>query len=87
MDNTLDQVARFLRQELEISDELIPVILHQCGESPNRLPVVLWQHQLINLTQLDQLCEWLERHVATACEQQVDNQLHSDQCLSMPTAA
>jgi hypothetical protein len=82
----LYHIAQFLREDLKVSEEMIPTILHYCGKSPNRLPVVLWQYRLIDLTQLDLLCDWLDRHVNGPCDPQAANNLTSgDQpsCLSV----
>jgi hypothetical protein len=54
------QLIQFLRDELHISTDSIHQIVAQC-QNLNRLPVILWQQKLVTLTQLDRVCDWLER--------------------------
>jgi len=64
MDNSLSHITRFLKDELQIPDERIPLILQQCGATLHRLPVILWQQRLMNLSQIDDLCEWLAQQTS-----------------------
>ncbi len=66
MDANFNQIAHFLRHNLQIPEEQIPTILQQCGSTPSRLLIVLWQNQLVSLTQIDDLCDWLAQHRATS---------------------
>lgn len=53
------QLAQFLKNELEIPEDAIPVVLEQC-KNMKRLPVILWQQKLLSVAQLDRLFAWLE---------------------------
>lgn len=53
-------LINFLQAELSIPVETIPGVLEQCGSRLDRLPVVLWQQRLVNLSQLDRLFVWLD---------------------------
>ncbi len=61
------QLIRFLQDELAIPAEVIPTILQKC-QNLNRLPVVLWQHKLVTIAQLDRVFQWLERQNVTRYE-------------------
>lgn len=52
----------FLQQDLAIPPHSIPTVLQFCEQTPNRLPVILWQNKLVNLSQLDQIFAWLEQY-------------------------
>lgn len=62
MNSQTSCITRFLREELAIPGDIIPRILEQ-SKKPSRLPVILWQERLVNLTQLDLLITWLERYL------------------------
>ncbi|MBL1178609.1 DUF2949 domain-containing protein [Pantanalinema sp. GBBB05] len=53
------QLKDFLKEELAIPADSIPLVLQHCAKTPHRLPVVLWQHRLITLSQLDRIFTWL----------------------------
>lgn len=53
------QLIRFLKEDLAIPAEAIPVVLQKC-QNLNRLPVILWQHKLVTIAELDQVFHWLE---------------------------
>jgi hypothetical protein len=53
------QLLHFFRDELAIPGEVIPAVLQKC-QNLNRLPVVLWQHKLVTLAELDRVFLWLE---------------------------
>lgn len=56
----LFRLIRFLRKELSIPRASIAVALRQGENTPNLLPIVLWQYGLVTLEQLDQIFDWLE---------------------------
>lgn len=49
----------FLRTDIAISDTDLQLALRHPEQSPNVLPMILWQYGLITLSQLDQIFEWL----------------------------
>jgi hypothetical protein len=58
------QLTRFLKEDLAVPAEIIPVVLQKC-QNLNRLPVILWQHKLVTIAELDRVFQWLERqHLA-----------------------
>lgn len=61
--SSTQQLIHFLQEELAIPTESIDVILQQCEQIPQRLPVVLWQQRLIGLGQVDRLLLWLENYI------------------------
>lgn len=61
-----NQLVRFLQEDLLIPSDSIPLVLQSCEQTPNRLPVILWQHKLVKLSQLDQIFNWLEGYTATS---------------------
>lgn len=54
------QFLQFLESDLAIPADAIALALRQGQETPNQLPMVLWQHGLITLEQLDRIFDWLE---------------------------
>jgi hypothetical protein len=50
----------FLLQDLAIPAAGISLALRHVEQTPNLLPMVLWQYGLVTLTQLDQIFDWLE---------------------------
>ncbi|MGG6266721.1 DUF2949 domain-containing protein [Leptolyngbya sp. AN03gr2] len=53
------RLIQFLTDELKVSSNSIALALQQCEQSPNLLPIVLWQYGLINLTELEQTFDWM----------------------------
>ncbi|GAP95861.1 DUF2949 domain-containing protein [Leptolyngbya sp. NIES-2104] len=53
------RLIQFLTDELNVSSNSIALALQQCEQSPNLLPIVLWQYGLINLTELEQIFDWM----------------------------
>lgn len=61
MKPTLQQrLIRYLQEELSIPKESIAVALRQEVQTPNLLPMVLWQYGLVTIDQLDKIFDWLE---------------------------
>ncbi|MBD2677693.1 DUF2949 domain-containing protein [Nostoc paludosum FACHB-159] len=56
----INQLVNFLEKELAISDKAISLALQHCEQTPNFLPMTLWQYGLITLDQLAQIFDWLE---------------------------
>lgn len=54
------QLVHFLEAELGISDGAISLALRHCEQTPNFLPITLWQYGLVTLDQLTQIFDWLE---------------------------
>jgi len=52
-------LIQFLTDELHVSSNSIALALQQCEQSPNLLPIVLWQYGLITLTELEQTFDWM----------------------------
>lgn len=59
-----NQLIDFLQDDLAVPAETIPVILQKC-QNLNRLPVILWQHKLVTIAELDRVFQWLEGHNIT----------------------
>ncbi len=57
----LDQLISFMREDLAIPAASIKLALRQVEQTPNLLPMMLWQYGLITLTQLDRIFDWLEK--------------------------
>ena len=55
-----EKLIQFLQEELRISPEQIGLALRCVQQSPNQLPMSLWQYGLINTWQLEQIFDWLE---------------------------
>lgn len=54
------QLVHFLEEDLGISDGAISLALRHCEQTPNFLPITLWQYGLVTLDQLTQIFDWLE---------------------------
>lgn len=52
------KLISFLEHELELPTAEIRLALDHCDE-PADLPMVLWQYGLVNLSQLDQIFDWM----------------------------
>jgi hypothetical protein len=55
------QFISFLAEELAIPVEAITLALKHCEQNPDFLPMILWQYGLVNLDQLSQIFDWLEK--------------------------
>lgn len=64
------QLTRFLQDDLAVPAEVIPIILQKC-QNLNRLPVILWQHKLVTIAELDRVFHWLEGQHPTRYEMMV----------------
>lgn len=54
------QLINFLREELAVPAAAIAIALRQPDQSPNLIPMILWQYGLITLEQLDRVFDWME---------------------------
>ena len=52
-------LLQFLQNELAVSEESIASALQQSNQDTSLFPIVLWQHGLITLEQLDQAFDLL----------------------------
>jgi Protein of unknown function (DUF2949) len=60
MKNTIGrEFLHFLQTDLAIPATDLQLALQQSEQTPNVLPMILWQYGLITLSQLDQIFEWL----------------------------
>jgi hypothetical protein len=55
------QLVRFLAEELAIPVEAISLALKRCEQTPNFLPMILWQYGLVSLDQLSQIFDWMDK--------------------------
>lgn len=58
--NVLPQLIHFLQEDLGISAPSVQLALRHSDETPNLLPMVLWQYGLVSLEQVDRIFDWLE---------------------------
>jgi hypothetical protein len=56
----LQKLIRFLRDELAIPSASIDLAVRHHPDTPNILPMILWQYGLVTLDQLDRIFDWLE---------------------------
>ncbi|HEY9878241.1 MAG TPA: DUF2949 domain-containing protein [Leptolyngbyaceae cyanobacterium] len=57
----LNQLIDFLRETLAVPADHIALGLRQVENSPNLLPMALWQYGLVSLDQLNQIFDWMEQ--------------------------
>ncbi|MEI6381944.1 MAG: DUF2949 domain-containing protein [Cyanobacteriota bacterium ELA615] len=55
-----EKLIQFLQQDLALSIDQINLALRNVQETPNQLPMILWQYGLINLEELDKIFDWLD---------------------------
>lgn len=60
MTTSLQRLIRFLQDDLAIPSASIDLAVRQGEQTPNQLPMLLWQYGLVTLEQLDQIFDWLE---------------------------
>jgi hypothetical protein len=61
-----EKFVQFLQQDLGVSGEQIELAQRHLRETPDQLPMILWQYGLISLGQLDQIFDWLEAVMSVA---------------------
>ena len=59
----IPQVANFLRQNLNLSDDSVQLALKQSQSDYGSLPIVLWQYGLVTLPELDRVYDWFESYI------------------------
>ena len=52
------KLINFLTEELKIPAKSVNLALRQIPETPEQLPMMLWQYGLISLKQLELLWDW-----------------------------
>jgi hypothetical protein len=55
-----EKFVQFLHQDLGVSVVQLELAQRHIQETPEQLPMILWQYGLISLGQLDQIFDWLE---------------------------
>jgi hypothetical protein len=55
------QLLTFLREKLAISPRSLDMAVRLCETSVGSLPMILWQYGLIDLSQLNQVFDWMEK--------------------------
>lgn len=53
-------LIHFLQEELALPETSIQLALGHSEQTPNLLPMILWQYGLVTLEQLDKIFDWLE---------------------------
>ena len=61
-----EKFVQFLQQDLGVSVEQIELAQRHIQETPDQLPMILWQYGLISLGQLDKIFDWLETVMSVA---------------------
>jgi hypothetical protein len=56
----LQKLISFLREELAIPSASIDLAVRHHPDTPNLLPMTLWQYGLVTLEQLDRIFDFLE---------------------------
>ncbi len=54
------KLINFLTEELKVPAQSVNLALRQIPQTPEQLPMMLWQYGLINLKQLELLWDWQE---------------------------
>ncbi len=60
MTTSLQKLVCFLQDDLAIPSASIDLAVRQGEQTPNQLPMLLWQYGLVTLEQLDRIFDWLE---------------------------
>jgi hypothetical protein len=56
----LQKLIYFLKDELAIPSASIDLAVRHDPDTPNLLPMILWQYGLVTLDQLEKIFDWLE---------------------------
>jgi hypothetical protein len=59
----LAQFLKFLQEDLAIPATDLQLALRHPEQTPNLLPIILWQYGLVTLNQLDRIFDWLQGNV------------------------
>ncbi|MCA1992928.1 MAG: DUF2949 domain-containing protein [Coleofasciculus sp. S288] len=57
---SLQQLLCFLQEELSLPAASIELAVRHHPDTPNLVPMILWQYGLVTLEQLDLIFDWLE---------------------------
>jgi hypothetical protein len=60
LDQPSEDLVSFLRDELALPTDSIELAIRHSQQDLGPLPMVLWRYGLVNLSQLEQLYDWLE---------------------------
>ena len=52
------KLISFLKEELKIPETYVKLALRQIPQTPEQLPMMLWQYGLISLEQLELIWDW-----------------------------
>ncbi|HEY9824634.1 MAG TPA: DUF2949 domain-containing protein [Stenomitos sp.] len=55
------RLIHYLQEELGLSDTALALVTRTQRVSSTELPIVLWNHGLIDIDQLNSIFDWLER--------------------------
>jgi Protein of unknown function (DUF2949) len=53
------QLIRFLEADLAIPTKNLLLALRHTEQTPNLLPMILWQYGFVTISELDQIFDWL----------------------------
>ncbi|MEL6788693.1 MAG: DUF2949 domain-containing protein [Cyanobacteria bacterium J06607_15] len=56
----LERLTNYLRSNFNVSQNAITLATKTQAIEPNILPIVLWQYGFLNISQLEQVLDWLE---------------------------
>ncbi|HEY9600937.1 MAG TPA: DUF2949 domain-containing protein [Allocoleopsis sp.] len=56
----LQKLIYFLKDELAIPSASIDLAVRHHLDTPNLIPMILWQYGLVTLEQLEKIFDWLE---------------------------
>jgi len=57
----LENLTTFLLEDLNLTAEQIHLAVRHIQQAPHELPMILWQYGLVDIGQLEQIFDWLER--------------------------
>lgn len=56
----LTKLINFLQEDLAIPSSSVSIGLKQIEHNSGPLPIILWQHGLVTIEQLDRIYDWME---------------------------
>jgi hypothetical protein len=62
----LDHLIAFLQTDLAVPNNAIDLGLQRTQETPNLLPIVLWQYGVVSTAELDRIFDWMEQRPVPA---------------------
>jgi hypothetical protein len=57
----LEKFIAFLIDDLNLTTDQIHLAVRQIQQAPSELPMLLWQYGLVDIEQLVQMLDWLDR--------------------------